>query len=870
MHPSRLLRAMIAVALAAAVLALPGDPAAAGAHDLCFTVADAGPNAGADHLVSVVPSTGTPASIGDTGGTGNIEAIAMEPGGNTLYAVDAAQFGWISQSTGAFTAIGSGVGGGFNDVDSLTFDPFTGDLWGVERNNGSQDVLFRIDPATGAHIPASVVTIQSNAVTGLVDVDDLSISSYDNTMYAVNNNAGGNDRLITVDRLTGAVTLALDLAAAGVSDVEGLAYDNAGTLMGTDGESAPNGDLWEIDIAGGSVTHLADLSPGGDFESLGCLTADLNTIDGTVFFDADGSGVLGGGDVGEAAVTVRLYRDVNGDGSVDGGDILLTTTDTAADGTYSFAVASSGDFVLDIDTTDLPSAHLLSTDNEEEASFAGFGLTDSGNDFGYTLPAMLGNRVWLDDDADGIQDAGEAGLGGITVNLLDSGGATVATTTTAADGTYLFTGLAAGDYRVEFVVPGTHLVSSADQGGDDTVDSDADPTTGRTPLVSLSANEVNVTLDAGLHLPAGIGDRVWTDLDADGIQDAGETGLGGVTVTLLDAGGSTVASTTTAADGSYLFTGISPGQYRVEFTTPAGYTISTADQGGDDTVDSDPDPTTGQTALVTLTPGTTVTSVDAGMYEDAALGDLVWTDDDADGIQDAGETGLGGVTVTLLDAGGATLASTTTAADGTYAFTGLTPGSYRVEFTAPAGYTISPADQGGDDTVDSDADPTTGQTALVTLASGDNDTSIDTGMYQGASLGDLVWTDDDADGIQDAGETGLGGVTVTLLDAGGATVASTITAADGTYAFTGLTPGQYRVEFTAPAGYTISRTVPRWRSSRRASAPRSIWPRSWPPSSRPRSSPVSRWRQRARRCSTPRAGFAWPSARGGSVPGIWS
>jgi serine-aspartate repeat-containing protein C/D/E len=80
------------------------------------------------------------------------------------------------------------------------------------------------------------------------------------------------------------------------------------------------------------------------------------------------------------------------------------------------------------------------------------------------------------------------------------------------------------------------------------------------------------------------------------------------------------------------------------------------------------------------------------------------------------------------------------------------------------GYEFSPPDQGADDTIDSDPDPTTGQTATTTLVSGENDLSWDAGIFQRASLGDYVWEDTNADGIQDGTETGINGVTVTLFD----------------------------------------------------------------------------------------------------------
>jgi uncharacterized repeat protein (TIGR01451 family) len=53
--------------------------------------------------------------------------------------------------------------------------------------------------------------------------------------------------------------------------------------------------------------------------------------------------------------------------------------------------------------------------------------------------------------------------------------------------------------------------------------------------------------------PIEIGNYVWIDPDRDGVQDPGETKLGGVKVELLDGGGSVVATTTTDGNGQYYF-----------------------------------------------------------------------------------------------------------------------------------------------------------------------------------------------------------------------------------------------------------------------------------------------------------------------------
>ena len=529
-----------------------------------------------------------------------------------------------------------------------------------------------------------------------------------------------------------------------------------------------------------------------------------------VWEDIDGDGVQDAGEPGIGGVTVNL-KDENGN--------VIATTTTAADGSYSFVDLVPGTysvaFVLPAgyEYTELNASGDEATDSDADPAMNGMtdpvtlesGETNNDLDAGLYLPASLGDFVWEDIDADGIQDAGEPGIGGVTVNLLDENGNFLATTTTAADGSYSFTDLAPGDYIVEFANPAGFDPTPADQGGNDTVDSDADQTTGQSPIVNLESGEDDPTIDAGFYQTASLGDFVWEDIDGDGVQDAGEPGIGGVTVNLKDENGNVIATTTTAADGSYSFVDLVPGTYSVAFVLPAGYEYTELNASGDEATDSDADPAmNGMTDPVTLESGETNNDLDAGLYLPASLGDFVWEDIDADGIQDAGEPGIGGVTVNLLDENGNFLETTTTAADGSYSFTDLAPGDYIVEFAGPAGFDPTPANQGGDDTVDSDADQTTGQSPIVNLESGEDDPTIDAGYYQPASLGDFVWEDIDGDGIQDAGEAGVDGVTVNLKDENGNVIATTTTMNGGAYAFTGLTPGDYSVQFILPADYNFS------------------------------------------------------------------
>ncbi len=248
-----------------------------------------------------------------------------------------------------------------------------------------------------------------------------------------------------------------------------------------------------------------------------------------------------------------------------------------------------------------------------------------------------------------------------------------------------------------------------------------------------------VTADdpANVLVYASIGDYVWYDIDLDGIQDPGEDPVSGVLVTLYNAAGAPIATDTTGANGKYLFSGLLPGDYSLGFDPPAGYVISGRDMG-DDAKDSDVDPATGRTVATTLVSSEQDLSWDAGLWKPSSLGDTVWLDADADGIQDPGESGVSGIVVNLLDGSGDPVLdgagapiTATTDASGNYAFTGLVPGGYQVEFEVPTTYIFSPRDADGNGlngAANSDADESTGLTAVVTLGNDEDNPRIDAGL----------------------------------------------------------------------------------------------------------------------------------------------
>ena len=115
-------------------------------------------------------------------------------------------------------------------------------------------------------------------------------------------------------------------------------------------------------------------------------------------------------------------------------------------------------------------------------------------------------------------------------------------------------------------------------------------------------------------LGAELGDQVFLDENSDGINDPSEPGIPDVTVNLLDEGGNVIDTMVTDQDGNFLFmTG--PGTFNLEFIAPPGLSFTEQFQGTDDSADSNADPMTGLANPVTVAPGESLLTIDAGLVE---------------------------------------------------------------------------------------------------------------------------------------------------------------------------------------------------------------------------------------------------------------
>jgi len=602
----------------------------------------------------------------------------------------------------------------------------------------------------------------TNVAPGAYTVRETDPAGYTSTtsnIVPVSVPAGGSANADFGDRLPGTVSGVVfnDLNGNGVQDPsEGglggvtvqLINPTTGAVVATT-TTAADGSYTFTGVTPGSYivretdpTGFASTTPNNvpvSVPSGGSASANFGdqqsaTVVGTVFNDINGDGTQDPGENGLGGVTVGLYSS---------GGALVATTTTFGNGTYLFSNVTPGAYT--VRETD-PTGYTSTTSNIVPVSVPAGGVGVA--DFGDRLPGSVSGVVYSDANSNGMQDPGENGLGGVTVQLINSTtGLVVATTTTAPNGSYLFTN----------VPPGSYIVRETDPTG----------------FTSTTPNDVGVSVPSGGGASANFGDQlpgsvagtVFNDLNGNGVQDPGENGLGGVTVGLYSTGGVLLASTTTAGDGTYIFPAVGPGSFSVRETDPSGWSSTTPNN------------------VPVTVPSGGIGHADFGDQLIGSVSGVVFNDINGNGVQDPSENGIGGVTVGLYTSGGALVSTTTTAADGSYLFTGVTAGAYSVRETDPSGFTS-----------------TTPNDVPVSVPAG-GAAVANFGDRQVGTVSGVVFNDVNSNGTQQPSENGLGGVTVGLYDSGNNLVATTTTAGDGSYIFTNVTPGSYTVRETDPPGF---------------------------------------------------------------------
>ena len=524
------------------------------------------------------------------------------------------------------------------------------------------------------------------------------------------------------------------------------------------------------DNTSGTVTLNAD-NPVQENINFGYVKK--HAISGNVYLDQNRDKTKNTGDLPQGGVTVKL---------VDASGTVVATTTTDTDGNYSFTGLGDGTYMVAVDKT----GPLASTEQTEDpsgnADSRSQAITFTRNDpdvtnvnFGYAEDYTVSGTVYYDKDRSETLNDGEPGFDGVTVNLLDEAGASVATTTTKADGTYSFAKLPAGKYTVK--VEPSDLLKKLEQTEDP--DGTKDHTSG---VVQVSHDNPSVTnVNFGYATNYTIKGTIYRDADRSESLEDGEKLYEGVTVDLLDASGNVVATTTTDAHGAYAFTNLEEGTYKVRVRQegPIADLVQTEDP------DATKDNASGDITLELNNP--IKENVNFGYISDNSIAGTVYRDDNRSGALNTGEKGYPEQTVQLLDKDGAVVATTKTDANGAYSFDNLPDGTYSVRVVKDGALTDLEQTGDPDSTLDNASEPITLNEANPTKK------NVDFGYVPDYFITGTIYRDGNRSGALDSDEKLYEGVTVQLRDKDGNVVATTTTDADGTYSFDKLPAGTYSV-----------------------------------------------------------------------------
>ncbi len=315
-----------------------------------------------------------------------------------------------------------------------------------------------------------------------------SLSPITNVVYTVNGqtvpNIGGN--------VTPGSTVTVSFTDSGTTPVSLVAYQAPGPSYSTstqgqqvivsDQTVTPTGNpstvytltvtvpnsYYQVDFVGGlPITTLGSPNGSVTYGNEGRLIAHDNngtqpyttsTLSGTVYIDNNGNGVYGSGDTGVSGVTVTLS------GTTDTGVVITPLTAvTSSTGAYSFSGLVPGVYSV---SEPSPTGYTLETANVGSVGgAAGLGFTSGiplnsntaavNYNFGQIAPGSISGTVYIDATGNGLA-VGEAVQSGVTVQLV-SGGKVIASQVTGTAGTYAFTGVAAGTYTVQEVVPSGYI-----------------------------------------------------------------------------------------------------------------------------------------------------------------------------------------------------------------------------------------------------------------------------------------------------------------------------------------------------------------------------------------------------------------------------
>ena len=510
------------------------------------------------------------------------------------------------------------------------------------------------------------------------------------------------------------------------------------------------------------------------------------TVTGTVYLDDDFSGIMNGNEKIVTSYVVKLF-DMAGN--------LAAMDKTSVKGKYELTNVPPGDYTLSVTAlkdyafTRLGEGNVILNRTNGEGYSEVFHLdlkeTKTGMDIGMIRPGKVTGSVFADQNDNGVRDAGENGLPGVTVRLMGEEGEAFSAEI-GADGAYLFDAVMPGTYYLEYTLPDNAVFARVTAGGN-TVTGEK---SGRSGEFSMSSGiSVEGPVCGALTLGRLEG-SAYQDHDGDGVRSGEEDPMAGLTVTLTPSRADHDEVTAiTGEDGTFLLEDLRPDDYTLTVTCPENYVLSRTDNLHLPLAPGK----TQQSAGMAVRMGEEWTDQQLGTVIPAALSGQMWLDENNNGLFDPEESTPAGYEITVTDdRTGKVFDTLRTDSEGRFATSGMIPGSFTFSFPLNE-QTIAPKDG------NSDFREEGGNLVLkgLILSEEEQRDGLLLGIVRYTNIGGTVWID--RGGTMEP----LSGARISLLDKEGTELKTLVTAESGNYRFDKLMPGTYVLEAEMPEGCVV-------------------------------------------------------------------
>jgi protocatechuate 3,4-dioxygenase beta subunit len=578
------------------------------------------------------------------------------------------------------------------------------------------------------------------------------------------------------------------------------------------------GEGWGTDISCVSNTQsaVAVSQPltliGGQTAQAGAGAIPTASFSGRAWIDLNNDGLIAQDEPGVAGIHLTLT-------SVKSGKIYEFTTDET--GEYRFALLRNGTYLF---AAELPEGYLfarysrtggndrsvLTTEGtaSEREFVVSEGLDVTDMNVGVISKAAVTGIAFLDTNYNGVYDEGEPPYEGVTLEIIKNNtDKSEGKVVTGADGSYTFTGLRSGNYRLRAILPNDGSIftvvpenatglynqfASREGRRENSIDS-LDVAVGGTTQTCV-----------GVALGGTLTGTVFYDVGYDGVLDASDRVASGVKIQLVDAAGTVITTDTSNAQGTYKLQGIMPGEYSVRFLRRDGYAFTRyrPNENGGNWVVSLAGDGYGETSPIAIAMGETFTQINAGMLPSSTLTGVFFDDLNDNGLLDEGEGGYTDGSVRLLSQDGELELTVPVGEDGVYFFDGVMPGEYTVTYLLPENATMATVAEGGNTLAAQGSENIL--SGLIVEAGKAYEAPL-TGAVTLGTFEGTAYHDANGNNLRDEGEEALPSVTVTLTPAQASLkAAESTTDADGQFSVTGLRPGTYTLKITLPQGYIFS------------------------------------------------------------------